>query len=98
VHRLRPNLKRDDGEDLILKASMSADFREGQACLSKHNPCGRVSDWGQSAFPLYGVSEGATQRVALSLRSFSDRITPRSDTPVPRSNDAASWSTQTEVL
>ena len=99
VRRLRPDLKRDGGEDPILKAYMGADFREGmEACLSKRNPCGRVSDWGQSAFPLYGVSEGATLRVALSLRSFSDRVTPRSDTPVLRPNDAASWSTQTEVL
>lgn len=39
VRRLRPNLTRDEGEDLILKAYMSADFREGmEAFLSKRKP------------------------------------------------------------
>ena len=73
VRRFRLNLKRDEGKDAILKVHMSADFREWiEACLSKRNPCRRVSDRGRSAFPFHGVSEGATLRVALSLRSFSD--------------------------
>ncbi len=39
VRRLRPNLERDQGEDLILKAYMSADFREGMdAFLNKRKP------------------------------------------------------------
>jgi enoyl-CoA hydratase/carnithine racemase len=39
VQRLRPNLSRDEGEDLILKAYMSADFREGmEAFLTKRKP------------------------------------------------------------
>ena len=39
VLRLRPNLSRDEGEDLILKAYMSADPREGmEAFLSKRKP------------------------------------------------------------
>lgn len=39
VRRLRPNLSRDEGEDLILKAYMSADFREGMdAFLTKRKP------------------------------------------------------------
>jgi enoyl-CoA hydratase/carnithine racemase len=39
VRRLRPNLTRDEGEDLILKAYMSADFREGMdAFLTKRKP------------------------------------------------------------
>lgn len=39
VRRLRPNLARDEGEDLILKAYMSADFREGmEAFLNKRKP------------------------------------------------------------
>ncbi|MCO5129986.1 MAG: enoyl-CoA hydratase/isomerase family protein [Xanthobacteraceae bacterium] len=39
VRRLRPNLSRNEGEDLILKAYMSADFREGMdAFLTKRKP------------------------------------------------------------
>ena len=42
VRRLRPNLTREEGEDLILKAYMSADFREGmEAFLSKRKPAWR---------------------------------------------------------
>lgn len=39
VRRIRRTLSRDEGEDLILKAYMSADFREGMdAFLSKRKP------------------------------------------------------------
>jgi hypothetical protein len=39
VRRLRPNFKRDEGEDLILKAHTSADSREGvEAFLFKLKP------------------------------------------------------------
>ena len=39
VRRLRPNLTRDQGQDLILRAYMSEDFREGMdAFLTKRKP------------------------------------------------------------
>jgi enoyl-CoA hydratase/carnithine racemase len=39
VRRIRKTLSRDEGEDLILKAYMSADFREGMdAFLTKRKP------------------------------------------------------------
>jgi 1,4-dihydroxy-2-naphthoyl-CoA synthase len=39
VRRIRPTLSREQGEDLILKAYMSEDFREGMdAFLNKRTP------------------------------------------------------------
>jgi len=39
VRRVRRTLSRDEGEDLILRAYMSADFREGMdAFLNKRTP------------------------------------------------------------
>ena len=39
MRRLQPSLSADEGEDLILKAYMSEDFREGMdAFLSKRSP------------------------------------------------------------
>jgi 1,4-dihydroxy-2-naphthoyl-CoA synthase len=39
VRRIRKTLTRDEGEDLILKAYMSEDFREGMdAFLNKRTP------------------------------------------------------------
>ena len=39
VRRIRRTLSRDEGEDLILKAYMSEDFREGMdAFLNKRTP------------------------------------------------------------
>jgi 1,4-dihydroxy-2-naphthoyl-CoA synthase len=39
VRRLRPTLTREEGKDLVLKAYMSEDFREGMdAFLNKRKP------------------------------------------------------------
>jgi 1,4-dihydroxy-2-naphthoyl-CoA synthase len=39
VRRIRPTLSREQGQDLILKAYMSEDFREGMdAFLNKRTP------------------------------------------------------------
>ena len=42
VRRIRRTLSREEGQDLVLKAYMSEDFREGMdAFLNKHKPQGK---------------------------------------------------------